>query len=44
MASIKWVYKLDYDNVDFELDLKSVVDSVTSQSPNYTGFGSIIEE
>ncbi|XP_058775339.1 uncharacterized protein LOC131649602 [Vicia villosa] len=44
LASINWVHELGYDNEDFEMDAKSVVDSVNSQQSNYTDCGAIIRE
>ncbi|XP_058749795.1 uncharacterized protein LOC131622768 [Vicia villosa] len=44
LASIKWVNGLGYDNMDFELDAKSVVDSVISPKPNDSNFGAVTGE
>ncbi|XP_058783747.1 uncharacterized protein LOC131658475 [Vicia villosa] len=44
LSSIKWVNELGYDNMDFELDAKSVVDNVNRSSPNNTDCGAITSE
>ncbi|XP_058758252.1 uncharacterized protein LOC131631477 [Vicia villosa] len=41
LAAINWVLDLGYDNVVFESDSKSVVDSVTIPKPNDSDFGTI---
>ncbi|XP_058742674.1 uncharacterized protein LOC131615213 [Vicia villosa] len=41
LAAINWVLDLGYDNVVFESDSKSVVDSVTIHKPNDSDFGTI---
>lgn len=38
------MYELDYDSVNFEMDAKSVVNSVNNQHPNDTDYGVIIRE
>lgn len=44
LSSIKWVHELDYDNVDFELDTKNVVDNVKKILLNNTDCGAITLE
>ncbi|XP_058756815.1 uncharacterized protein LOC131630038 [Vicia villosa] len=41
LAAIKWVLELGYDNMDFESDSKTVVDSVTIPKPSDSNFGAI---
>lgn len=44
MESIKWVHELGCDNVDFELDSKSVVDNVNCLKPIDSDFGDVTRE
>ncbi|XP_058733805.1 uncharacterized protein LOC131605473 [Vicia villosa] len=44
LTAIKWVINLGFDNVDFELDAKQVVDNVYSVKPNDSDFGAIIDD
>lgn len=44
ITSIKWVYELEFDLVDFELNAKSVVDNVINQQPNDSNLGDITHE
>ncbi|XP_058784657.1 uncharacterized protein LOC131659487 [Vicia villosa] len=42
--TLKWVHELGFDNMNFELDAKRVVDSVTNPKPNDSDFGAITSE
>ncbi|XP_058778870.1 uncharacterized protein LOC131652897 [Vicia villosa] len=42
--TLKWVHELGFDNMDFELDAKRVVDNVTNPKPNDSDFGAITGE
>ncbi|XP_058756628.1 uncharacterized protein LOC131629844 [Vicia villosa] len=44
LKALNWVHNLGYDNMDFELDAKRVVDSVTIPRPNDSDLGAIIGE
>ncbi|XP_058776565.1 uncharacterized protein LOC131650878 [Vicia villosa] len=44
LSAIKWVINLGFDNMDFELDAKQVVDSVISVKPNDSDFGAIVDD
>ncbi|XP_058747206.1 uncharacterized protein LOC131620218 [Vicia villosa] len=44
LTTIKWVINLGFDNMDFELDAKQVVDDVNSVKPNDSDFGAIVDD
>ncbi|XP_058742492.1 uncharacterized protein LOC131614986 [Vicia villosa] len=44
LKAVNWAHDMGYDNMDFELDAKRVVDSVTSPRPNDSDLGAITEE
>ncbi|XP_058767513.1 uncharacterized protein LOC131641227 [Vicia villosa] len=44
LKAVNWVHDMGYDNMDFELDAKRVVDSVTSPRPNDSDLGAITGE
>ncbi|XP_058754336.1 uncharacterized protein LOC131627507 [Vicia villosa] len=41
LKTLNWVHELGFDNMDFELDAKRVVDSVTNLKLNDSDFGAI---
>ncbi|XP_058776277.1 uncharacterized protein LOC131650592 [Vicia villosa] len=44
LKTLNWVHELGFDNMNFELDAKRVVDSVTNPKPNDSDFGAITGE
>ncbi|XP_058752178.1 uncharacterized protein LOC131625327 [Vicia villosa] len=44
LKAVNWVHDMGYDNMDFELDAKRVVDSVTNPRPNDSDLGAITGE